>query len=100
MGVALVPGLPDQLSRPRRASPGGPRALLTGHPSGITRTVVRSRASNGAPFVPFEARRFGRTARRLMDANAYCPRFLREGGASETAPVPERGRPIPVSVLD
>jgi 2-methylaconitate cis-trans-isomerase PrpF len=46
-----------------------PGELLIGHPSGVTPVKVRVRSSGGT--VTFDLLGFSRTARRLMDGNAY-----------------------------
>ena len=51
-------------------------ALLIGHPSGIMPVRVEARPVDAPPFVPFDVLGFSRTARRLMDCNAYYPRSL------------------------
>jgi 2-methylaconitate cis-trans-isomerase PrpF len=48
-----------------------PDELLIGHPSGVTPVKVRARSSGDA--VTFDLLGFSRTARRLMDGNAYYP---------------------------
>jgi 2-methylaconitate cis-trans-isomerase PrpF len=47
--------------------------LLIGHPSGITPVKVKKTDTGMPPEVGFELLGFSRTARRLMDGNAYCP---------------------------
>lgn len=49
--------------------------LLIGHPSGITPVKVK-KADGMCPEVEFELLGFSRTARRLMDGNAYYPRSI------------------------
>ncbi|MGY2680799.1 PrpF domain-containing protein [Pseudomonas tolaasii] len=50
--------------------------LRIGHPSGVTTTRVVDRAVPNFPFVEYDDLGFSRTARRLMDANAYYPSAL------------------------
>jgi 2-methylaconitate cis-trans-isomerase PrpF len=53
-----------------------------GHPSGITPTKVTARAIDESPHVTFDVLGFSRTARRLMDSNAYVPTRLFDSLAS------------------
>jgi 2-methylaconitate cis-trans-isomerase PrpF len=53
-----------------------PDNFLIGHPSGITSARVKSHEIERGPFVAFEILGFSRTARRLMDCNAYYPTSL------------------------
>ena len=53
-----------------------PDNFLIGHPSGITPAKVKSHPIQDAPHVAFDVLGFSRTARRLMDSNAYYPADL------------------------
>lgn len=55
-----------------------PDNFLIGHPSGITPAKVKAREIKESPFVAFDVLGFSRTARRLMDCNAYYPSSLLE----------------------
>lgn len=49
-----------------------PDTLMIGHPSGITPARVRAVEIDEPPHVRFDLLGFSRTARRLMDGQAYC----------------------------
>lgn len=48
--------------------------LLIGHPSGVTPARAVARPTDAHPYVVFDDLGFSRTARRLMDCQAYYPR--------------------------
>jgi 2-methylaconitate cis-trans-isomerase PrpF len=50
--------------------------LLIGHPSGVTPVKVRTAGTGTPPEVEFALLGFSRTARRLMNGNAYYPRSI------------------------
>ena len=57
--------------------------LRIGHPSGIMPVRVRITSGPGPSGVAFQVLGFSRTARRLMDCNAYYPRSLLAGFSAE-----------------
>lgn len=54
----------------------GKDVLLVGHASGVTPTRVRTHALDQAPFVAFDDLGFSRTARRIMEGQAFYPAAL------------------------
>jgi hypothetical protein len=55
-----------------------PNNFLIGNPSGIVAAEVTSHDVAESPYVAFDVLGFSRTARRLMDGNAYCPADLND----------------------
>lgn len=60
--------------------------FFIGHPSGVMPVRIKAQVADAAPFVRFDVLGFSRTARRLMDCNAYYPRSLLEVQPEAVAP--------------
>jgi len=59
-----------------------PDNFLIGHPSGIVPAKVTAHEIKDSPYVVFDVLGFSRTARRLMDGNAYYPSDLLDNVAT------------------